>query len=354
MKEDLIAKYPSPMPVATLRWEDDHLIIIDQRRLPEELVLMHLHTPEDAAYAIKTLAVRGAPAIGAAAAYGVCLAEPSAKTYMAACTTVNVRPTAVNLSWALRRMKAVVEKNPSATPEKLRSLLIHEANFIADEDKRRCRQMGIYGAELIRDGMTVHTHCNAGALATVDWGTALGVVFMAKAQGKNVQVIADETRPLLQGSRITAWECLQAGIPTTVICDDMAGLALKLGKSDIIIVGADRVAANGDFANKIGTYSLAILAKYHGIPFYTAAPASTIDVSKPDGNSIPIEERDPDEIAMGFGKRTAPLGADYWNPAFDVTPHELLSGIITEAGVVYPPFEDKLVKVVREFGFPEP
>jgi methylthioribose-1-phosphate isomerase len=354
MKEDLIAKYPSPMPVPTLRWEYDHLIIIDQRRLPEELQVMHLHTPEETAFAIKTLAVRGAPAIGAAAAYGVCLAEPDAKAYLAACTTVNVRPTAVNLSWALRRMKAVVEKNPSALPEKLRSLLIHEADFIAGEDRRRCRQMSLYGADLINDGMTVHTHCNAGALATVDFGTAVGVVFMAKAQGKQVKVIADETRPLLQGSRITAWECLQAGIPVTVICDDMAGLALRLGKSDIIIVGADRVAANGDFANKIGTYSLAILAKHHGIPFYTAAPASTIDITKPNGDSIPIEERDPDEIALGFGKRTAPLGADYWNPAFDVTPHDLLSGIITEAGVIYPPFEDKLLKVVREFGLPEP
>lgn len=350
---NLLKEFPCPLPVPTLTWLHDHLIIVDQRLLPNELVLLDIKTVLDAAKAIKELAVRGAPAIGAAAAYAICLAEHRREAFAQACKDINVRPTAVNLQWAIRRMNSVIEKNQKLDGENLFSRLLEEAHYIATEDQIRCRLMGKHGAALIKDGMTIHTHCNAGAMATVDYGTALGVVFAAKTLGKRVSVIADETRPLLQGSRITAWECLQAGIPVTVICDNMAGLAMKKGMSDIVIVGADRVAANGDFANKIGTYPLAVMAKRHGIPFYTTAPASTIDPNCPEGDAIPIEERNPDEIAMGFGKRTAPLGADFWNPAFDVTPNELLSGIITEAGIITPPFENKLAKVVKEFGLPQ-
>ena len=346
----------------TLRWDapqaaepftrlrDGHLVLIDQTLLPRELSHLDCTTPEEDWDAIKRLAVRGAPAIGIAAAYGVCLGirplfsegkaptreELLAKVDQTAAYLATSRPTAVNLFWALDRMKACAAAAKNASAADIAAALMEEAQRIHDEDRTLCRRIGRFGAELIRDGDTLLTHCNAGALATADYGTALGVFYAAQEEGKKIRVYADETRPLLQGARLTAWELAARGIDVTLICDSMAAMLMRRKKIDAVFVGADRIAANGDVANKIGTYSVAVNARAHGIPFYVAAPFSTFDLTLSDGGQIPIEERDPEEIRRGFGIQTAPDGVKIYNPAFDVTPAGLISGIVTEKGVIAP------------------
>jgi methylthioribose-1-phosphate isomerase len=296
--------------------------------------------------AIKLLRVRGAPAIGVAAGYGAVLGartqgldDPAAVHRALREATAYLRtsrPTAVNLFWALDRMDAAVSPDDRLDGPALLNKLLNEAQLIDEEDRAMCRSIGRHGAKLVGAGQGILTHCNAGGLATADYGTALAVVFTAHEQGKSVRVFADETRPLLQGARLTAWELQRRGIPVTLICDNMAAQVMREGKVQMVVVGADRIAANGDTANKIGTYGVALLAKAHGIPFYVAAPSSTFDLSIPDGSAIPIEQRDPREVTHGFGRQTAPEGIDVYNPAFDVTPAELIAGIITEKGVVRP------------------
>jgi methylthioribose-1-phosphate isomerase len=321
--------------------------ILDQRALPEREVYRDLRTADEVYDAILTLAVRGAPAIGIAAAMGVTLAldgteadrfEVGKKIRDAAARIGGARPTAVNLSWALGRMgRAIVEHR--GDPAALHAALIDEATRILVEDRDMCHRIGEHGAQLIRDGARVLTHCNAGALATGGLGTALAAIYVAVEQGKHVEVYADETRPLLQGSRLTAWELGRAGIPVTVLIDSAAASLMKDGEIDLVIVGADRIAANGDTANKIGTYPLAIAAKHHGIPFYVAAPASTFDAATKTGENILIEQRDPDEVRHGFGAVTAPAAAAVYNPAFDVTPAKLITAIISDRGVHQPPYQ---------------
>jgi methylthioribose-1-phosphate isomerase len=327
------------------------LRLIDQTLLPEQLLYVELDDTEDIFDAIKRLVVRGAPAIGCAAALG--LAAIIRKVEF--CTSKELvnfaqknadrlaesRPTAVNLFWALNLCMAEIKENTLATPEELKNILLKTALGILEEDIQMCRAIGMHGKALLRDGMGILTHCNAGALATGDYGTALSPMYVAHEDGIRIKVYADETRPLLQGSRLTAWELHQAGVDVTAICDNMAAQVMKEGKIDLVIVGADRIAANGDAANKIGTYGVAVLAKYHNIPFYVAAPYSTFDLELPHGDQIPIEQRRPDEIANGFGRRTAPENINFYNPAFDVTPNELITGIITEKGIFYPPFSFK-------------
>jgi methylthioribose-1-phosphate isomerase len=321
--------------------------ILDQRELPEREVYRDLRTPDEVYDAIRTLAVRGAPAIGIAAAMGVTLAldgtetdrhDVARKVLHAAARIGGARPTAVNLSWALRRMRrAVVEHR--GDPTALHAALIEEATRILVEDREMCHLIGEHGAQLIRDGARVLTHCNAGALATGGLGTALAAIYVATEQGKKVEVYADETRPLLQGSRLTAWELARAGIPVTVLIDSAAASLMKDGEIDLVIVGADRIAANGDTANKIGTYSLAIAARHHGIPFYVAAPASTFDAATKTGEGILIEQRNPDEVRNSLGVVTAPAAAAVYNPAFDVTPASLITAIISDRGVHQPPYQ---------------
>jgi methylthioribose-1-phosphate isomerase len=321
--------------------------ILDQRELPEREVYRDLRTIDEVYDAILTLAVRGAPAIGIAAAMGVTLAldrtetdrlEAGRKVHHAVGRIGAARPTAVNLSWALRRMvRAMLEHR--GDPTALRAVLIEEATRILDEDRQMCHLIGEHGAQLIRDGARVLTHCNAGALATGGLGTALAAIYVATEQGKKVEVYADETRPLLQGSRLTAWELARAGIPVTVLIDSAAASLMKDGEIDLVIVGADRIAANGDTANKIGTYPLAIAAKHHGIPFYVAAPASTFDSATKTGEEILIEQRNPDEVRKSLGVVTAPPAAAVYNPAFDVTPASLITAIISDRGVHQPPFQ---------------
>ncbi|MSS73353.1 MAG: S-methyl-5-thioribose-1-phosphate isomerase, partial [Candidatus Latescibacteria bacterium] len=324
---------------------------IDQTKLPTELAYMECRDVETVAEAIESLRVRGAPAIGVAAAYGVVVGADEAlrqggdfRAHVARSIErlARTRPTAVNLFWALDRMRKVLEQTAGQPAETLRRALLAEANIIFEEDRAVCRQIGQNGMELLRDGATVITHCNAGGLATADYGTALAVIYAATEAGKRVGVYADETRPLLQGSRLTAWELKQSGIDVTVICDNMAGTVMRQKGVDCVIVGADRIAANGDVANKIGTYGLAILAQAHGIPFYVAAPVSTIDIRLQGGEQIPIEERKAAEVTEGFGRRTAPEGVKVFNPAFDVTPHTLITAIISERGIARPPFEATL------------
>ncbi|MDA0746569.1 MAG: S-methyl-5-thioribose-1-phosphate isomerase [bacterium] len=336
------------MPVATLTWTDNALRLIDQTLLPETLVHIDCKDVETVAEAIENLRVRGAPAIGVAAAYGVVIGAQQA---LDANTDIEegvrktidrlsrTRPTAVNLFWALTRMEGVLDQVAKEPPQTVRDRLLQEAQIIFEEDRRVCRQIGRNGAQLLKTGSIVLTHCNAGGLATADYGTALAVVYAAIEEGKQVAVYADETRPLLQGSRLTAWELQQSGVDVTVICDNMAGTVLRSRGINCVIVGADRIAANGDVANKIGTYGLAILAREHKVPFYVAAPLSTIDMSLSSGDQIPIEERKPDEITRGMGKQTAPVGIKVFNPAFDVTPHHLVTTIITEKGVAQAPFD---------------
>ncbi len=322
-------------------------MLIDQTRLPTECVYERVETVRQMWDAIKVLKVRGAPAIGIAAAMGMVLGvrnsqAPTADRFLAGVREVKEylatsRPTAVNLFWALDRMERVAEANNALTVPEIKERLLEEAIAVLEEDRRICRAIGRNGAELVEDGDTILTHCNAGGLATGDYGTALAVMFAAKEQGKAISAFADETRPLLQGARLTTWELMQAEIPVTLICDSMAAQVMREGKVDSVLVGADRIAANGDVANKVGTYGLSVLARAHGIPFYVAAPVSTFDSALPDGSHIPIEQREPDEITR-WGERTiAPDGVDVYNPAFDVTPAANVAAIITERGVLHDP-----------------
>ena len=328
---------PETAAPPTLRWQDDRLVLLDQTRLPEEIVELKCRSVEDVFGAIRRLCVRGAPAIGCAAAYGVVLAGDSPCAANAACDRLaESRPTAVNLFWALNRMRAVITA-ASDHGEDLKTALLNEAHAIETEDRDMCAAMGRHGASLMPVGGGVLTHCNAGALATAGDGTALSVIFAAHRDGRDIHVYADETRPLLQGSRLTAWECRQRGVPVTVLCDNAAAAAMQSGRVQAVITGADRIAANGDAANKIGTYGVACLAARHDIPFYVAAPSSTFDAALATGDAIPIEQRAAEEVTHGFGPATAPDGVDVWNPAFDVTPAELITAIITERGVIEHP-----------------
>ena len=335
------------MPVATINWVEGALRLIDQTRLPEDLVYIDCRDVDAVAEAIKMLRVRGAPAIGVAAAYGVVVAaqeadsadDPVVHIRAAIDTLAATRPTAVNLFWALDRMTRVLDALSVEPLPLIHERLLAEAQTIFEEDKATCRAIGRHGAPLLQSNATVLTHCNAGGLATADYGTALAVVYAAVEEGKQVAVYADETRPLLQGSRLTAWELQQSGVDVTVICDSMAATVLRDKQIDCVIVGADRIAANGDVANKIGTYGVAVLAREHDVPFYVAAPLSTIDMSLPEGSLIPIEERASGEITHGMGKQTAPESVTVYNPAFDVTPNRLVNAIITDRGVVEAPFE---------------
>ncbi|MFH1860346.1 MAG: S-methyl-5-thioribose-1-phosphate isomerase [bacterium] len=326
-------------------WTGDFLRLLDQTRLPEELVYLDCKTPQDVADAIKRLSVRGAPAIGVAAAYGVTLGMGNLDEAIE--LLASTRPTAVNLFWALERMKRCINQYQGMSVEQLRQILIKEACLIHEDDREKCRKIGEFGASLIKDGDGILTHCNAGTLATGGIGTALGVIYTAIEQGKKLRVYADETRPLLQGARLTAWELKEAGVDVTLICDNMAGVVMREGRINLVIVGADRITSNGDAANKIGTYSVAVLAEKHNIPFFVAAPTSTIDMTLSNGSMIPIEQRAEEEITCGFGKQTAPCGIKVYNPAFDVTPHGLIKGIITEAGIAEPPYEKSLEKMMR-------
>ena len=342
----------------TVFWEDNQLKMIDQRILPGRFEIVSFKDHVSVARAIKNMVVRGAPAIGAAAAFGLALAgyESASSSgrellddlHMAAAALKSARPTAVNLAWAVDRVMRAATMKEDKSADELRQLILDEAQRIADEDVEINKRMAEHGAALINDGDTVIHHCNTGALATVDWGTALGVIRTAHEQGKRIHVLVDETRPRLQGARLTAWELEQYGIPYGIISDNMAGYFLRAGKAQKVLFGADRVAANGDVANKIGTYMLALAAHDNGVPAYSVVPTSTVDLSLEHGGLIPIEERDPEEV-LGIqfhGERVAPLEAEARNIAFDVTPNRLITGIVTENGVVYPPFEINLRKAV--------
>lgn len=333
--------------IPTVEWKEGSVWLLDQSRLPGQTDLLECKDVDAVASAIQELKVRGAPAIGVTAAMGVALGAQSIskadfstfeQKILAICHQLaETRPTAVNLFWALARMKNVVQENRDREVSEIQSRLVQEALAIQREDIAMCKGIGQQGAGLIKDGHKVLTHCNAGALATAGYGTALGVVRAASEQGKRVHVFANETRPVLQGARLTAWELIEDGIPVTLITDSMAAVVMRQGKIDLCVVGADRIAANGDVANKIGTYAVAVLAKAHDIPFYVAAPSSTIDVSTPSGSAIPIEERPGHEVTTINGEaRIAPQGVAVFNPAFDVTPAEYVTGIITEQGVVTP------------------
>jgi len=337
----------------TIRWSDPCVVLLDQRRLPTEERYLTLGDVESLSRAIESLAIRGAPAIGCAAAMGVALGAATSQAESAARLVVDLearvfprlartRPTAVNLFWALDRMRGCLSRlasAPNASVVSVRSGLIEEAERILEEDVSICRALGRAGADLIDDGARVLTHCNAGALATGGYGTALGVIRAAVESGRRLSVVADETRPLFQGARLTAWELQREGIPVKVCTDSMAGSLMQRGEIDLVLVGADRIAANGDAANKIGTYSTAVLADAHGIPFYVAAPRSTIDLDLVDGAAIPIEERGREEVAVVGERKLLPDGVDVWQPAFDVTPARLISAIVTERGVIRPPFQ---------------
>lgn len=338
--------------VKTMEWRDGRLYILDQRLLPTDIQFIECTDHKMVFEAISTLAVRGAPAIGVAAAYGMVLSAGEAlsakggdfrrKLEEAGDYLASSRPTAVNLFWAIDRMKRLADVRKGSKPEELYDLLLCEAQKIEEEDVAMCQAIGEWGQSLLPEECVVLTHCNAGSLATAGYGTALGVIYSAVSAGKKVRVFVDETRPLMQGSRLTAWELMQSGIHTTIICDNMAGHVLRDKGVDAVIVGADRIAKNGDVANKVGTYGLAVLADYHQVPFYVAAPTSTIDFSMVRGEDIPIEERDSSEITEGMGKRTAPFACEVYNPAFDVTPARLVSAIITERGIHRPPYEKSL------------
>jgi methylthioribose-1-phosphate isomerase len=343
--------------INTLEWTDQGVVMIDQRLLPAEETYPIFRTYEEVAWAIKEMVVRGAPAIGVAAAMGVALGVRDAKTEDAEeldrelrriCDVIgSTRPTAVNLFWAIDRMRALYStlRNDKAPLDEIRSRLIAEARLMHDEDIEINRAMGLNGAELIPDGATVLTHCNAGALATAGYGTALGVIRAAVEAGKRVAVYADETRPFLQGARLTAWELNKDDVPVTLITDNMAGHFMKRGDIDCVVVGADRIAANGDVANKIGTYSVAVLAKENGIPFYVAAPISTLDLNLASGEQIPIEERPAREVTHVKDVTLAPEGIKIANPAFDVTPNRYVTAIITERGVARQPYQESLKRL---------
>ncbi|HEX6938470.1 MAG TPA: S-methyl-5-thioribose-1-phosphate isomerase [Longimicrobiales bacterium] len=342
-----------------VRWTEDGAAVdvLDQTRLPEEEVRLRLETADAVAEAISALRVRGAPAIGIAAAMGVAVEsarhagleedEFRSRLHAAIARLRATRPTAVNLSWALERMRLRIDRAVGLTSQEMVWGLFEEANAILVEDRGMCRRIGEFGLGILPAGdVSVLTHCNAGALATGGMGTALAPVYMAHAQGRRIRVYVGETRPLLQGSRLTAWELERAGIPVTVMADAVAGALMRQRRVDLVLTGADRIAANGDVANKIGTYGLAVLARHHGIPFYVAAPVSTIDVDAQTGRDIPIEERDGDEVRRGFGRLTAPESVPVYAPAFDVTPAALVTGIITDRGVLWPPYAEGIRRVL--------
>ncbi len=345
----------------TITWDYSHqqVRMIDQRLLPGEFQEVSFTSYEQVAEAIQQMVVRGAPAIGASAAFGMALAANASTTsditdfkdemIKAGEVLQAARPTAVNLAWAITRMLQVVEDSDIADTDGLRAAMLEEAQQIADQDVQINQQMAIHGANLMGENETVIHHCNTGALATVDWGTALGVIRMAHEQGKNPHVLVDETRPRLQGARLTAWELEQYQVSYEIITDNAAGFFLSSGKVDRVLVGADRVAANGDVANKIGTYMLALAARDNQVPFFAVVPTSTVDLSLGEGKQIPIEEREPGEVLgiQFLGKRASPETARARNPAFDITPHRLISGIITENGVVFPPYERNLRQTVQ-------
>ncbi len=325
-------------PVEPIRWTADTLHLLDQRRLPHEVTYVACHTAREVAVAIRDMVVRGAPAIGVSAAFGMALAWKGGEDLRSAADELRrARPTAVNLMWAVDRMLEARQRGAD---------LVVEAQAMFDADVAANRRIGRFGAELLGNRATVLTHCNAGALATAGYGTALGVVRAAVESGKNIAVFADETRPYLQGARLTAWELQQEGIDVTLITDSMAGHFFQQGKFDAAVVGADRIAANGDTANKIGTYTVAVLANAHGVPFYVAAPMSTIDVSCPSGEGIPIEERSATEVIEILGRRMAPEGVAVRHPAFDVTPARLITAIITDRGVLRPPYSESIARAV--------
>src|SRR3954470_15487173 len=338
----------------TIAREADVVVMIDQRKLPAAEVYVRCKTPAEVARAIKTMVIRGAPAIGVAAAMGLALGVRRSKALGTKQLAVELnkmsemmaatRPTAVNLFWAIDRMKRSFAAGVAAgeSVEQLKERLTAEARQIHDEDVASCRALGAHGAAVVPADARILTHCNAGALATAGYGTALGVIRAAVEQGKKVRVLADETRPFLQGARLTAWELVRDGIDTTVITDNMAGSLMRQGGVNFVVVGADRIAANGDTANKIGTYGVAVLAREHNIPFYVAAPLSTIDLDTPDGSRIPIEERSAKEVTHVGSSQLAPDGAQVWNPAFDVTPHQFIAGIITERGIFRAPYTESL------------
>ncbi len=333
--------------VPTVEWKNGKVRILDQSRLPERVEFLECQDARAVEQAIRELKVRGAPAIGVTAALGIALGAQSVKTgkydeFVKEVSEISsrlaaTRPTAVNLFWAIERMQRRVAEWRAHSVVEIKRMLVEEAQRILDEDIAMNKAIGRHGAALLEDGQTVLTHCNAGALATAGYGTALGVIRAAWEQGKHVRVVADETRPVLQGARLTAWELMQDKIPVTLITDNMAGALMRQGRIQVCVVGADRIAANGDVANKIGTYSVAVLATAHGIPFYVAAPHSTIDLATPSGDRIPIEERRPEEVTSLYsGRPTAPSGVAVLNPAFDVTPANYVTGIITEKGVFKP------------------
>lgn len=350
------------MAITTIKWIKGQVKIVDQTKLPQKLVYIHCRDVKTLWQAIRCLSVRGAPALGVAAAFGVLLGikvfkgngrKNFVRELEKLCRYIgSSRPTAVNLFNALARMKEVVHRRPDAGVAQLKNLLKKEALAIYEEDRKLCRRMGTFGARLIPSGANLLTICNAGALATVDYGTALGVMYTAKKQGKKFQVYACETRPLLQGARLTAWELLKAEIDTTLICDSMAATLMKQGKINAVFTGADRIAANGDTANKIGTYNLAVLAKHHRIPFYIVAPQSSFDLSIKSGRQIPIEQRSKEEV-LGFGGRTtAPRQVKVYNPAFDVTDHQLITAIVTEKGIIRPPLGKNIKRILKRINHP--
>jgi methylthioribose-1-phosphate isomerase len=337
-----------------IEWRNNKLIILDQTRLPGEETYLEITDYKEAAEAIQRLAVRGAPAIGVASAYAIALGALSIKTRVkaeflaklkkVAQTLSESRPTARNLFWAIEQMEETAQRGKD--PETIKTLLVEEARKIHRAQMKSDKHLSLLGATLLNEGDTILTHCNTGALATAGYGTALGVIKQAFAEGKKIQVIATETRPLLQGARLTAFELQRAAIPFTLITDSMAGSLMRKGLVDVVIVGADRIARNGDTANKIGTYTLAVLAKEHGLPFYVAAPYSTVDLSIPNGDGIVIEERSPEEVTGFKDQRIAPEGIRVSNPAFDVTPHQYITAIITDKGIIRGQFEEQLLKLV--------
>jgi methylthioribose-1-phosphate isomerase len=343
--------------VRTVEWDKGTVRLIDQRKLPWEFCTAEYRDHQALAEAISEMVVRGAPAIGATAAYGMALAGLGSEAetlealrddlQQAARLLSQARPTAVNLVWAVERQLALARAPHWASADELRAALIREAHAIADADVAINKQMGAHGAALISDGDTILHHCNTGGLATVDYGTALGVIRAAHEQGKRIHVLVDETRPRLQGARLTAWELKNLGISFDLIADNAAGHFMRTGQVDLVLVGADRIAANGDVANKIGTYKLAVVAKENGIPFFSVAPTSTVDLSLASGDDIPIEERPAGEVTTVFGQSISPEGISARNPAFDVTPYRYVTGIVTENGIVYPPFALHLAQVVK-------
>lgn len=352
------------MPIQTITWEGSKVILLDQSRLPLETVFLSPQSREEMWEAIRNLQVRGAPAIGIAAAFGLYLGARSSTAHTVdgllrdidatARYLATARPTAINLFWALRRLQRLAHQQASALADQgeqgvaaLKDAILAEAQGMITEDNAVCLSIGEYGLELLRPGIGILTHCNAGGLGTAQWGTALAPIFLAQEKGWQPRVFADETRPVLQGARLTTWELQQAGVDVTLICDNMAGVVMRQGWVQAVIVGTDRVTANGDVVNKIGTFSVAVLARHHSIPFYVAAPRSSIDLDTANGDAVAIEERQPEEVTCGFGVRTAPEGVRVFNPAFDVTPAELVTAIITEVGILRPPYPKALAQAAE-------